>query len=584
MLKELKDSIERGEAIILDISEHSLLVDVSALSPSEYVRYVETDTTVLQTIEHVVSSMHSLSLTQKFNKALIVAHFQRYQKALDMLLEIESEVIETNQYLLILHLYEMIAKLNEKLGDYSSSYSYYLNYFTLDKLFPDTDISTNYKMLLQSINFFAKGKSVLEELEQNRKFDYPRFDQALMKAALFEKMGKYKDVSKTLASATRYLPFNTDVKKVLYYHLLTVMVDIVLGITETTGKAVAELENADLSELPLMFRVKILRTLSTYYLHKEEYRKFFHTLNRMKFQSTKSVVRSEWLQLYSGYCISHFKLDKALMILEIILNIAQETKSELQYLTTKILIMNLQIQIGNYSFLPELDTAFNFEIFLKYNNRVKYVEIVNNYAQVLAMFGKLDKAIEYTDKIVTIARIHNLTVPHAVAKYNLHQLRFIQSGDVNELQGMKDVYLESQQFMTQYYLEMMLFSYLWYALTLHKYELIKELASKIDKITMTLSNLSYQLFYTLLIDCCIKNKPFSKDIYASKIPENPELFLFAVLFLFSDNIEWLQKGHTLVEKHLSLIPEEYRAGWLSGNFDAHIIEDLYNKNVKKVSQ
>lgn len=578
MLKDVKEAIEKGEAVILDISEHSLLLDVSALSPTEYVRYVETDNEVLQIIEHVISSLHTLNLTQKFNKALIAAHFKKHQKALDMLLEIENDIIETNQYLLILHLYEMIAKLNEKLGDYSSSYSYYLNYFTLDKLFPDTDISTNYKMLLQSINFFAKGKSVLEELEQNRKFDYPRFDQALMKAALFEKMGKYKDVSKTLTTAARYLPFNNDVKKALYYYLLTVMVDLVLGINDTTKKAVEELENADLSAIPLMFRIKILRTLATYYLYIESYRKFFHTINRMKFQSTKNSVRLEFLQLYSGYCISHFKLTKALSLLEMILHIAQETKNELQYLTTKILTMNIQIQIGDYSFLPELDTAFNFEIFLKYNNRVKYVEIVNNYAQVLAMFGKLDKAIEYTDKIVTIARIHNLTVPHAIAKYNLHQLRFIHSGAIGELQSMKDIYFESQEVMTQYYQEMMLFSYLWYAVALQKYDVIKEVASRIDKITMTLSNPSYNVFYTIITDCCIKGKAFSKDIFYPKVPDMPELFLYVVLYYFSDDREWLNKGHSVVEKHLSAIPEEYRDGWLRGNYDAHLIEELYTKN------
>ncbi len=575
MLRELKEAIEHGEAVILDISEHSLLVDVSALSPSEYVRYVETDTTVLQTIEHSLSAAHMLSLHQKFNKALIVAHFKKYQKALDMLLEIEEDVIDTNQYLLILHLYEMIAKLNEKLGDYSNSYTYYLNYFTLDKLFPDTDISTNYKMLLQSINFFAKGKSVLEELEQNRKFDYPRFDQALMKAALFEKMGKYKEVSKTLSTATRYLQFNSDIKKALYYHVLIVTIDVVLGINAGTAKSSEELANADLTELPLMYRIKILQTLAVYYLYIQEYRKFFHVLNRMKFQSTKNTVRIEWLRLYSGYLISHFKMEKALSILEIILNIVQETKNELQYLNTKILMMNIQIQIGNYSFLSELDTVFNFEVFLKYNNRVKYVEIVNNYAQVLGMFGKFEKAIEYTDKIVTIARIHNLSVPYAIAKYNLHQLRFIATGDSEELLHMKEVYLELHSILTPYYQEMMLFSYVWYAVALQKTDLFLELSQKIEKISMTLSNPSYQLFYTMIIDCCIKKKQFSADKYYQKVPPKPEMFLFAALFLFSEDAEWIKKGREEMQRHLKTIPEEYREGWLRGNFDANLIEKLH---------
>ncbi len=570
MLNEYKASIEQGSAIILDITEHSLLLDISSLSADEFVRYVETDTSILQTIFKTLSTQNDPSVRQKFNKAQILAFQQKHQQAIDLLTEIENDVIESNHYLLILHLYEVMAKLNERIGDYSLSYSYYLDYFTLDKLFPDTDTATNFKMLLQSINFFAKGKAVIEEIEKSKKFDYSRFDQALMKAALYEKMGKYKEVSKSLQVAKKYINLNTEEKKNIYFHVVRVIIDMVTGITNDTVDSIHELEMADLTTVPENFRIKILRTLAVYYLHSGNTRKFVHNLNVIKKTGRTSLARLELLQLYSHYLITHFQYKKVLPVLHAVVELALRMKNELHYLNSKILLMNIQLQEGDFSFLSELEESFNFDVFLKYNNKIRYVEIVNNYAQLLAMFGKYEKALEYTDKIITITRIHNLSLLQVIAQFNYYQLKFTRDTDETYLIAMKDLFMANQAIIVPYYQEMMLFHCNWYAYYLKRNDIIEELQEMTEAITQSVVNKSFALFFEMLsLDA--QKKEFIVQNIAGRLPEKAELFLYYVLYSKTGDVTWLEIAEKDLQNFVSAIPENYRDLWLQSNFEASII-------------
>lgn len=571
------NDILSGNVVILENAQERVLLDISHVSDAQAVLHLEVTAQGMQNVIEHLSKLTEKNTGQWYNYAMALAFIGRYERALEVLQTIRDDVLSENDCFRILYLFYNIGTIARISGDYQTAFRYYMDYLTLDRFYRNERSGIAYKDLLLTINFSAKGKELLDIVENDSRFEYSSFDTLLMRISYYEKLEKYQYVQELLPKAKKYLLFEQDEKKKVYYYFMLVYLHTTSGIdiSDTIEDALVTLENAAVSDLPLYYRIKILVRLFLYYVKINNVRKQVSILN--VFKKLPAVPENQIpfiTTLAHFYYVTH-DYTKAAQCYKRVIALSDETDERLMGLSTRMLYYNMLRTLNDFSFLEAFDPDLSFDVYLKYNMRSDYSRTTVNFAVLLGELGEFAKAIGYLRKVVSIATVNNLERFRCIAAFNEAYYAFLAQPNEKDCKRMFVEAEKSQKSVSHYHTYMMILSVAT-ASYLYDYEdLCKKSLEIVTNIRKKFDYSHDPLHEEILVAIC--NGTFKDDEFYDKVIADSQGLTFAIIYKATGDAQWIDKWNQRLHEMIEKVPEKYRKGYASA-----LLEFSFMNRIKPV--
>ncbi len=577
-MEAYKNDLQSGIIVILEATQERLLLDISSVSEIKTVEHIEADEKVIDMLITYYEEADEPNLGQLYNLSLLLSRKKRYERAVELLQQIREKVLEENEFFRILYLFYNIGVISRLLGDYQTAFSSYMDYLTLDRYYLSEKSGVSFKDLLTTIDFHAKGKELLDTIEKDSRFIYSTFDTLLMKISYYEKLEKYQYIRDLIPKLNKYLPFENDEKKKLYYYFLLIHIQTNTG--ESFGQDIAEcisiLERSLDSDLPLTYQIKIMSRLSLYYIKINALRKHIHIINIMKKFPDIPQVKVPFMNMLAHFYYIRNDFKKAADCYMQVIRLSDSNESRLMALSTRMLYFNMMRLMNRYDYLEDFDEDITFDMFLKFNMRSEYCRTTVNFAVLLGEMGIFKKAGTYFRKVVSVAELNNLERLRCSAAFNCAYYSFIESP--NEV-SMKNMLLESQRSfnsVSYYHSYMMLLST---ATAAYLYDFDDEFKKAMEHIMdfKTKHDYSHDPLHDDVITA-IFNDTFNEDVYRDTVQSCEQGLTHALLYKKTGDGIWLDSWARLMSDSAAEVPVKYRTGYSKAllefsfmNKDAHVL-------------
>ncbi len=555
--------LQTGNVVILEVARERLLLDISHISDSQSVAHVEAGQEDMADLLDHLSKIPDKKTGQIYNHAMSLLFSGRYERAMELLESIRDAVLQENDCLRILYLFHNIGTIARLLGDYQTAFRHFMDYLTLDRFYRNERSGVSFKDLLLTIDFSAKGKELLDIIEQDSHFEYSSFDTLLMKISYYEKLEKYQYVEELLPKAKKFLLFEQDIKKKIYYYFMLIHLHTTTGIgtPETVQETLNVLESAIQSDIPHYYRIKIFLRLFLYYIKINDMKRQLRVLNRFKKLPATSENRIPFFNTLAHFYYVRQDYKKAAACYVHVMKLSDETEERLMSLSTRMLYYNILRILNDHSFLESLDTEISFDIYLKYNMRSEYSRTTVNFAVLLGEIGEFAKAIGYLRKVVSISAINNHERFRCIAAFNEAYYSFLSKYNEKDCVKMFIEAEKSLQSVSHYQSYMMLLSsatssYLYDYPEIFQKSMVL-LASVRHKFDYSHDPLHEEILTAIMA------KKFTPATFYESVRNSNQGLTYALMHKATDDMAWHDSWKATVQSVMQKVPFKFQKGYAS---------------------